>query len=68
MSDVKFIGYKYIQDDLGVSRSSVYRMSNEGRFGFPKAIHLGRQSPRWDKAAYDKWKERLVANHTEKLS
>ncbi|MFA1622830.1 helix-turn-helix transcriptional regulator [Rhizobium mongolense] len=57
--DFDFIDYKYIEDDTGKRRQSVWADCREGRF--PPPVKIGKRSVRWFKRDYRLWKERLAA-------
>ena len=48
-----------LKDIVGLSRSSIYRMSSEGKF--PKPIKLGERSSGWLQSEVEQWIEERIA-------
>lgn len=50
-----FVRLPFVMDAVGLSRSSIYKLINEGRF--PKQIHLSERSTAWRLSDIRAWME-----------
>lgn len=53
MSD-KLLRRRAVEKETGLSRSSLYRMMQEGEF--PRPIRIGKQAVAWRQSAIEQWK------------
>lgn len=59
----RIIKLSELKDIVGLARSTIYRMSSEGRF--PKPIKLGERSSGWIESEVEQWlEERITASRS----
>lgn len=52
-----------VEAKTGLSRSSIYRMIQEGKF--PAPVRLGKRAVGWDSMAVQAWIDKCISNPSE---
>ncbi|WP_203413564.1 helix-turn-helix transcriptional regulator [Entomobacter blattae] len=57
LSSTRLLSIKELQEDMAISRFTIWRMIREGKF--PPPVHLSGKTRRWPAHVYEEWKNSL---------